>query len=181
MRYLFIFFILLSNYVVKAQTYNATEVYVHFFSPAPIADIEAITNSAQIKLNLAKKEVEVDIPINSFTFKKALMQTHFNEKYIESNKYPTAHFKGKFKETIDLNIDGIYKLNLDGRFSIHGVEKSKNIICSITVKDRKIFFESKFMLLSADFKIVAPDIIYRKVGQEVNVDINGFLKKENQP
>ncbi|MFC5284013.1 YceI family protein [Pedobacter alpinus] len=179
MRHILTYLLIVTSFVVKAQTYTASEVYVHFFSPAPIVDIEAITNTAKVKLNLAKKDVEVEILINSFTFKKALMQTHFNEKYIESNKYPTATFKGKFKDKLDLNTDGVYKLSLDGRFSIHGVERAKNIDCIVSVKDNKIFFESSFKLLSANYKIEAPDIIYRKVGQEVDVDIKGYLKKED--
>src|SRR6476620_3999685 len=134
---LFLFFVLAFS-VSNAQVYEASEMYIHFFSPAPIADIEAVSNAATAKLSEEKKEVEISINISSFKFKKALMQTHFNEKYIESNKYPKATFKGKFKENIDLDKDGIYTINLDGHFSIHGVEKSKIVPCTINVKNGKI-------------------------------------------
>jgi polyisoprenoid-binding protein YceI len=178
MRYLgFLLFFLLSFNIANAQVYEAREMYIHFFSPAPIADIEAVSNAANAKLNEEKKEVEISINISSFKFKKALMQTHFNEKYIESNKYPKATFKGKYKETLDLDKDGSYVLNLDGHFNIHGVEKPKIVPCTITVKNGKIIFESKFKIISEDYKIKAPDIIYRKVGQEVTIDANGILVK----
>ena len=118
-------------------------------------------------MNIDKKEVEIDLKMSSFKFKKALMQTHFNEKYIESNKYPDAQFKGRFKENIDLEKDGVYNLVLDGKFSIHGVERPKTINCSILVKEKKITFETSFKLLSADYKIKAPDIIYRKVVRNI--------------
>lgn len=176
MRYLFILSFIFASFTLKAQIYTASEMYVHLFSPAPIADIEAITNAAKAKLNSTKKEVEIEIPINSFTFKKALMQTHFNEKYIESSKYPTASFQGKYTEDIDLTKDGVYTINLNGKFNIHGVSKVKSVSCVITVKAHRIVFETSFALLSADFKIKAPDVIYRKVGQEVKVDASGLLK-----
>lgn len=176
-RYIFIFFIFISILNVKAQTYTSQEMYIHFFSPAPIADIEAISNAAFASLNTEKKEVEIELKVSSFKFKKALMQTHFNEKYIESNKYPNAYFKGKFKENIDLDKDGTYNLVLDGKFSIHGVEKPKIIMSTILVKDKKITFATSFKLLSADYKIKAPDFVYRKVGQEVNIDAKGILVK----
>lgn len=178
MRYLTLAILVLIGFQVKAQVYSASEIYVHFFSPAPIADIEAISNAAKAKLNEDKKEIEIEIPIASFKFKKALMQTHFNEDYIESDKYPKATFKAKFKESIDLSKDGVYAINLDGKFNIHGVERSKSISCTITVKGNQIRFETAFTLLSADYKIKAPDIIYRKVGQEVTIDANGILVKE---
>lgn len=179
-RYLFVLvFLVFAGYSSsKAQSYVSQEMYIHFFSPAPIADIEAISNAADAKLNLEKKEIEIEIPISSFKFKKALMQTHFNEKYIESKKYPEAGFKGRFKESIDLDKDGIYPLTLEGKFNIHGVERTKTLSCLITVKNHKITFETTFKLLSADYKIKAPDIIYRKVGQEVTIDANGILIKK---
>ncbi len=179
MKYLaFILFILIQSIHANAQTYSAKEIYIHFFSPAPIADIEAITNSAVTILNIDKKEIEIDLKVSDFKFKKALMQAHFNEKYIESDKYPNSSFKGRFKEVINLEKDGIYTINSEGKFSIHGVEKPKTVPVVITVKDHKISFETSFKLLSADYKIKAPDILYRKVGQEVKVDASGILVKE---
>ncbi len=175
MRYLFIVLIFLISSTLKAQVYTASEMYVHLFSPAPIVDIEAVSNEAKAKLNTTKKEVEIEIPINSFTFKKALMQTHFNEKYIESSKHPTATFHGKYLENFEPVKDGVYTLTLVGKFNIHGVSKAKSVKCVVTVKNTKIFFETSFELLSSDYKIKAPDVIYRKVGQEVTIESNGFL------
>ena len=179
MKYIaFLLFFLFQTFQSRAQTYSAKEIYVHFFSPAPIADIEAITNTATTILNIEKKEVEIEIKVSNFKFKKALMQAHFNEKYIESEKYPHSTFKGRFKEVINLEKDGVYTINLEGKFAIHGVERPKTLNCVLTVKDRKITFETAFKLLSADYKIKAPDVLYRKVGQEVNVDANGILVRE---
>jgi polyisoprenoid-binding protein YceI len=179
MKYIaFILFLLFQTFQSKAQTYSAKEIYVHFFSSAPIADIEAITNTATTTLNIEKKEVEIELKVSNFKFKKALMQAHFNEKYIESEKYPNSTFKGKFKEVINLEKDGVYTINLEGRFSIHGIERPKTLNCVITVKDHKITFQTAFKLLSADYKIKAPDVLYRKVGQEVSVDANGILVRD---
>lgn len=177
-HFIIVFFLILGFQQANAQDYGAKEIYVHFFSPAPIADIEAISNSATASLDLTKKEVEITMNVASFKFKKALMQTHFNEKYIESDKFPTASFKGKFTDNINLSKDGVYQFDIEGKFNIHGVERTKTVPCKIIVKDQKIVFETNFKLLSADFKIKAPDIIYRKVGQEVTIDVTGILIKE---
>jgi polyisoprenoid-binding protein YceI len=103
------------------------------------------------------------------------MQAHFNEKYLESDKYPRASFKGKFKENINLEKEGTYPIQIEGKFSIHGVERFKKIVCNINVKDQNITFDSNFEILSANYKIKAPDLLYRKVGEEVRVDIKGIL------
>ncbi|WP_017259135.1 YceI family protein [Pedobacter arcticus] len=177
MRYFILPLFLFIGCTLKAQVYNASEMYVHLFSPAPIADIEAVSNAAKAKLNTVKKEVEIEIPVTSFTFKKALMQAHFNEKYIESAKYPNANFHGKYTEEIDLSKDGVYTLHFNGKFNIHGVTKAKSIACTFTVKQQKIIFDTNFKLLTADYKVKAPDVIYRKVGQEVTIDATGVLTK----
>lgn len=175
MRIIFILVLVSISSTLTAQNYTNSEMYIRIFSPAPIADIEAVSNAAVAKLNTKKKELQIEIPVGSFKFKKALMQTHFNEKYVESDKYPTATFQGKYIENMDLRTDGVYNLKLNGKFNIHGVSKAKAIPCTITVKNERIIFKTDFDLLSADFKIVAPDIIYRKVGEEVNVDVSGVL------
>lgn len=171
------FFLYFGVLNLNAQTYHAQEMYIHFFSPAPIADIEAISNAAVATINIDKNEVDIALKVGSFKFKKALMQAHFNDKYIESNRYPNAHFKGRFKNILDLEKDGIYNLVVEGKFNIHGVDKPKTINCNILIKDKKITFETAFKLMTADYKIKAPDIIYRKVGQEVNIDAKGILVK----
>ncbi len=46
--------------------------------------------------------------MNTFQFKKALMQEHFNENYVESEKFLCAEYKGKFTEDVDFSKNGTY-------------------------------------------------------------------------
>ena len=78
-----------------AQKFKSTASNVHFYSDAPVEDIEATNLDAQSALDLSTGEIVFSIPIKSFTFEKSLMQEHFNENYMESDKYPRAFFKGK--------------------------------------------------------------------------------------
>src|SRR6266702_2144485 len=91
-----------------AQVYTVKEGSVFFYSKAPIENIEANTNNVQAILNTQSKEVAIIVPIRGFQFEKALMKEHFNEKYMESDKYPNAAFSGKVKEDIDWTKDGSY-------------------------------------------------------------------------
>ena len=161
----------------KSQVYTSRKVAVHFFSPAPITDIDALTNTASAILNPKKREVKVSIPIASFSFKKALMQQHFNQIYLESDKYPLASFKGIYPTAINLSKDGIYQVPLTGKFSIHGVEKTVTIPCDLSIKNGEIAFNTDFKLLSKDYKISPPVILTKEVGQEISVTVNGVLQK----
>jgi len=161
----------------KSQVYTSRKVAVHFFSPAPITDIDALTNTASAILNPKKREVKVSIPIASFSFKKALMQQHFNQIYLESEKYPAATFKGTYTENINFTRDGNYKIPLTGKFNIHGVDKTVTIPCDMTIKNGEIAFNTDFKLLSRDYKIPAPMILSKEVGQEINITVNGILSE----
>jgi hypothetical protein len=81
---------------------------VSLYSKAPIEDIDALSDKGTSVFNAATGELAFSVPIRSFKFDKALMQEHFNENYMESDKYPQAIFKGKINEKPDVTKDGIY-------------------------------------------------------------------------
>src|SRR5687767_6559813 len=115
--------VLLFNSFASAQLYTAKSGTASFFSEAPLENIEAHSNSVQSILNTATKSVAFIITIRSFQFKKDLMQEHFNEKYLESDKFPNATYSGKINEDIDLSADGTYNVTSTGKITMHGQEK----------------------------------------------------------
>src|SRR6266446_7070845 len=103
---LFLPYFFLTFFVQAQSTYKSKEGEVSFFSKAPIEDIEAYNQNINSLLNISTGDIAFIIPIREFKFKKPLMEEHFNEKYMESDKFPTATFKGKINEKIDFTADG---------------------------------------------------------------------------
>jgi len=155
---------------VKYFTRNAS---ASFFSEAPLEKIEASTNSASSVIDMATGNVEVAVLIKSFNFKKALMQEHFNENYLESNKFPKAVFKGTMPEfkTINLTTDGKYTTLLKGAITIHGVTKPLETKVLIRSEGGKIFAETEFELIVADFNISIPSVVRDNVAKMVMVKL----------
>jgi LPS O-antigen subunit length determinant protein (WzzB/FepE family) len=79
-----------------AQKYLSKTAHVRFFSETPMEKIEADNHQGTTVVDFEKKEMVFTVLMKSFEFDKALMQEHFNEKYVESATYPKATFKGKF-------------------------------------------------------------------------------------
>jgi polyisoprenoid-binding protein YceI len=180
MKNLVILCFLILSASVNAQTFSTEKLSVHIYAPAPISDIEALTNTAFGSIDLIKKEVKVNIQVNSLSFKRALMQQHFNEKHIESDKYPTASFKGKFPNDLNLNVDSTYHLNIDGRLNLHGVNVNMVIPCNVLIKNKQINIKSEFKLKSKDFKIKTPAMLGKTVGEEIAVTVNGILSQNSE-
>ncbi len=171
------FFIIFLNLQTKGQIFKTDKLSVHFFAAAPVADIDALTNYANASFDLKRKEVKVTIQMTSFSFKKALMQQHFNEKYIESDKHPLASFKGSFKDNLSDKPDGTYVIYIEGKFNLHGVEVNQVIPCKITIQKNQLSVNSSFILNTRDFKIEPPKILTKPIGEKIEVTVNGVLHK----
>ncbi|SFF57592.1 YceI family protein [Thermoflexibacter ruber] len=164
--------------VSQAQDrYLLENSFVRFFSDGIVEDIEATNKDAKGIIDFSKNEFLIKIPIKSFKFASALMQEHFNENYMESDKFPEGTFKGKIEGSYELGKNGIYQVNTIGDLTIHGVTKPRNIPAFIYVKDGKIALESKFMIRVAEHKIKIPSIVIRNIAEEVEVTIKSDLKK----
>ncbi len=144
---------------------------VKFFSTAPLEDIEAHTNKALSIIDIKKGEVAVDILIKSFEFEKKLMQEHFNENYMESDKYSKATFKGNYgsNENIANMVDGTYDVVAKGDLTIHGVKKAIETPVTITVSGGKLSANMVFMANVKEFGIKIPKVVVRNIAEEVEV------------
>src|SRR5271157_4358881 len=122
---IFSFVLILSSPVLYAQKYLTKNGYIRFYSHASLEDIEAKNNQVNSALDITTGDFIFKVLMKSFEFKKALMQEHFNENYVESEKYPNANFKGKitnFSE-VHFTVPGKYEANVEGDLTIHGITK----------------------------------------------------------
>ena len=171
-----ILFFLTIAFGMNAQRYFTRQGKISFYSETPIENIEAHTNKVLCIIDLNKGQVAVDLLIKSFEFKKKLMQEHFNENYMESDKFPKATFKGTFsspKELQELK-EGRYTLPVKGEISIHGVKQplDKEIELIVEKDQIKAAFELKVKV--ADHKIKIPNLVIDNIAEviEVKVDLN---------
>jgi hypothetical protein len=155
-----------------AQVFTAKSGSATFFSEAPLENIEAKSTSVQSILNTSTKSIAFIISIRSFQFQKDLMQEHFNEKYLESDRFPNATYSGKINEDLDLSKDGSYEVTSTGKIAMHGQEKEITTPGTFTVKNGEATLESNFPLAVADFKIEIPQLLFQNIADTVAVKIN---------
>jgi len=157
--------------------FNTKTGKVNFVSDAPLEIIKASSGKLAGILNTKDKTFVFKVSMKSFNgFNSPLQKVHFNENYIESDKYPDAKFKGKIIEDIDFNKNGTYKIRAKGKFAIHGVERSKTIRCTMTIKGKEIRISSSFRVNLEDHDIKIPTIVNQKLAEEITVKIQTSLK-----
>lgn len=163
-----------------AQKYMTRTGKVTFFSSTPLENIEAFNNEVASVVDAKSGDVVFQVPIKSFKFEKALMQEHFNENYMESDKYPKAEFKGKIADVSGVNFakDGTYNVKTNGKLTIHGVTKDVSLPGTITVKGNSITASSKFSVHTADYNINVPKVVEGKIAKSIEVTVNSVLNQK---
>jgi hypothetical protein len=163
-------FILIFNFSsAQNKLYSSNKSEFSFFSKTPLEDIDAKNTRASSIINSSNRELVVRIPVSQFQFKNKLMQQHFNENYMESEKFPNATFKGKINEEIDLNKAGTYSVSASGMLNIHGIDQNRNLVGKLTVSENSLLLETKFEVLLVDHKIDIPKLVFKKIAEKINV------------
>ncbi len=175
----FVFCILSS--MLNAQIYLAKSSEISFFSSTPMEDIQAVNKSAKPILDVSTGDVQVKISIQGFVFPKPLMQEHFNENYLESDKYPDAVYKGKINEKVDYTKDGVNKVNVTGKLKMHGVEKDLAFSGTVTVSGKQVTLDSKFKIHIADYNIKVPSLVVKNIAEDVEVKMTAILEPYSPP
>jgi polyisoprenoid-binding protein YceI len=176
-RYLFIIILtVIGRFAVAQDIYEVNSGTIIFNSKAPQELINA--SSAQLKgvVDARKKTFVFKIAVASFQgFNSPLQQEHFNENYMETNKFPEASYSGKIIEDVNLLADGSYDVRVKGKLKIHGLEQERIINSRIVVKNGKISIASDFIVSLADYSIKIPRVVYDKLAPDINVSIAATL------
>ncbi len=171
---LFILALLIFSHFAVAQRYISKNGHIWFYSHTPIEDIEAHNRQVVSILDALSGTIQFSLLVKSFEFKIALMQEHFNENYMESDKFPKAGFKGIVNdiETIDFNKDGDYPVEVSGDLFIHGVTKPVTTKGTITVAGSAISARAKFIVAPKDYDIKIPSVVENNIAKEIEVSVD---------
>jgi polyisoprenoid-binding protein YceI len=158
--------------------YVCTKGKAHFFSGATIENIEATSNSTLCVLNVQTKKVYAKMQQASFIFKDKLMQEHFNENYMETEKYPSAVLDMVIANDIDFSKDGAYDVSLKGTLEMHGVKQNREIAGKIIVKNgQPVNGTAVFDVKLTDHKIKVPSVVGANIAESVKVDVSFDFEK----
>ena len=170
-----LFVLMITAFAVNAQTrYFTKNGKVSFSATSAMEKIEATNEKATSMLDVSTGAIEFAILLKAFNFEKALMQEHFNENYVESDKFPKSTFKGNVIniKSVDLKKDGIYPVKVKGILTLHGESKDVTADGTLTVKDGKITEgNSKFKILLEDYKIEIPSLVKDKISKDVQISL----------
>ncbi|MEP6712241.1 MAG: YceI family protein [Ferruginibacter sp.] len=175
MKFVIACMLLLSNFFkapAQQKLFTKTGTVV-FFSKAPVENIKAKNNKLLSVWDVATGQIEFSVLMKGFEFEKALMQEHFNENYVESDKYPKATFKGIVETPKNLfsGVDGNYSVVVNGTLTLHGITKPVMIPAKVQVNNKIISASAAFIILLTDYNIKIPAIVADNISNHIQITV----------
>lgn len=155
--------------------------HIYFISHTEIIDIDANHRQVGSFLNIKTGELVFTLLMKSFEFTLPLAEEHFNENYVESEKYPRATFKGKILNMSqdDYLVHGEHRVEVEGDLTIHGVTLRVREPGQLTVANGEIRASSRFSIVLDDYKIKVPSIVADRVARVIPIDVVMIYKPYN--
>jgi polyisoprenoid-binding protein YceI len=105
------------------------------------------------------------------------MKEHYNEKYMESEKYPKGTFQGTVTN-VDAKATGAQQAKATGKLTIHGVTKEVEIPGTFEKQGDKFVMKAKFIVKLEDYKVAIPQLMWQKIAEQVEVTVDFTFKPQ---
>ena len=165
-------FALTHPHMAYSQLYSTRAGFVGFYSKTALEDIKAENNQVYAIIDAGKQNLAFQLLVKGFVFTKELMQEHFNENYVESDKYPKATFSGTYTGNVQPGKDGVYQVTVKGNLSLHNVTKAVEVPATIEIKNGHLLGKTEFKVKPEDFNISIPSLVRDKIDKEITVKVD---------
>jgi hypothetical protein len=149
--------------------------YISFFSASIMEDIEAKNTKVAAVFDLTTGQLAFSVPVREFQFKRTLMQEHFNENYMESEKYPKATFTGQLTnaaQVVKMLPTATQNVEVEGQLTLHGVTHKVAISGTLQLRDGQLVVFAYFNIAPADYAIDIPLLVREHIAKSVSVRVS---------
>ena len=147
---------------------------INFDAGTGLEDIKGINKSVISAIDINSGQIQFSLMVQGFEFKSQLMQDHFNENYMETEKFPKSVFKGSITNVNKVNFvtNGTYNIDVKGILEIHGIKKEVQANGSIKINNGSIIANSTFTIKMGDFGIIIPGVVSDKLSKDAKINVN---------
>ncbi len=151
---------------------------VSFDATGNLEKIDAVNKGSICVLDPKTGAIQFAILLKGFEFEKALMMEHFNENYVESDKFPKAEFKGEIGNNNEILYakEGVYTAKVKGTLNLHGVVNEVAATGKIAVKGGKVQVNADFKIKLSDYKISIPGLVKDKISNDTKISVDCLLE-----
>jgi hypothetical protein len=163
-----------SNTIFAQKVFETKSAIVQFIS-IDDRDIDATNNEVTSKLEPNGK-ITFNMLAKGFHFEMKKMEEHFNDDYIESNKFPNVFFNGQITnfKSVNFSKNGSYPVTVAGTMQVHGVNKNIQTNGIIEIVNGLPKASAKFIVRLKEFGMGG--IMINMVADKIEVNITASYK-----
>lgn len=171
--------IFLSTSIFAQKKFTSDKGEISFTSNAALELINASSKKIMGIIDPNTGQFAFIVKVQSFEgFNSSLQQKHFNDKYMESDKYYDATFTGKIIDPVDFTQDGAYDVRAKGNMVIHGKKQERIIPGKLQIDKGVVTVRSNFEVPLADHGIQIPQVVSAKIATVIIVKLECTLTQK---
>jgi len=158
---------------------------VRFTSDAPLEDFEGVTERIDgflsfsdeglgVGTDLSASEFYFEVDLASLDTGIGLRNRHMRNNYLETDDFPYASFSGRVARLV-ADSTGAYLALTRGVFSVHGVERERDIDCRAETVGQDLRVSCAFQVVLSDHNIPIPKLMFMKIDEVMELDLDMFL------
>ena len=175
MKKLFLLFLMIGFITTSfSQKYYTKTGIISFDAGTGLEDIKGVNKSSTAAFDIITGKIQFSTLIKGFEFSSQLMQDHFNENYMESDKFSKSTFSGEIVniKNVNFGLNGTYPVTVKGVIEIHGIKKEITANGKFKIDHGSISCSSEFIVNMGDFGIVIPGVVSDKLSKTAKININ---------
>ena len=157
---------------LRAAPLVARSGTVRMWSSTKMENIEGTSKTAVSTLDLDSGTIAIKVRNTTFQFPNKLMQEHFNENYMESDKFPVSSFAGRLSglDRGALASGKTVSVTVEGELDVHGVKRRYSVPATLRrLPDGTVEGETKFHVGIADHGIKVPTLVVAKIAESMEI------------
>ena len=124
---------------------------------------------------VAGNKVYFEVELNGLDTGIGLRNRHMREIYLETDKYPYAHYSGEVVK-VDPAANGAYTVTTSGKLFIHGKEQPVTLDGLVTPQGGDYRVQYKFDVKLPDYSIEVPTLMFLKLSEIIQLELDFTLK-----
>jgi polyisoprenoid-binding protein YceI len=159
------------------QTFQTESGHVEFTSSVPLHSFSGSSDYLAGQISLSDSIVDFYVDLSTLDTGNNKRDKDMRET-LEVEEYPFAEFYGELDSAFDPEADQAQDVTVRGDFSLHGITREIEVTGTIEPVEEGLHVQASWIVNLEDYEIEPPGILFYRVDEEQEVEIDAILNRQ---